>query len=637
MPLEAAARNELLARYKSRLALGRDAIYGGDFPREAPPAQLLQDYSTLIDGILIDLWKETKIRKTLAFVAVGGYGRGELWPHSDIDLLLLLPGAPDADTAEKLECLIGIFWDIGLEIGQSVRTIKECLDEAASDLTVQTALVEARYLTGNSALFEEFRSAFNARIDPQTFYTSKKLEQYERYLRFQETPYSLEPNCKESPGGLRDLQMIFWIAKAAGIGRSWDDMAQQEFITLSEKHLIEQGEGFLRRLRILLHLHTGRHEDRLLFDYQETLAGQLGFKPTETKRASEQMMQAYYLTAKKVVQFNTILLQSLGSIIFPSRVHEPIPINRHFQNTYQLLNIVHENVFNENPRAIFETFELMQRHSELKGLTARTIRALWRAHGLIDEAFRNDPENRARFIGFFKSGRGVLSELRRMNQIGILGAYLPNFGTIVGQMQYDLFHVYTVDQHTMQALRYLRRFSLPEFAHEYPLCSQLIAELDASWLVYIAALFHDIAKGRSGDHPELGAIDAREFCEAHGLSSEETARVVWLVENHLIMSDTAQKKDISDPDILSGFAAAVGDEWRLSALYLLTVADIRGLERLERLSARSAFRRNAEVPAFRRQTHGSAGCPAGAPAGSAPSSALFHCRGKRPGNTLEGI
>ncbi|MDR1162406.1 MAG: [protein-PII] uridylyltransferase [Candidatus Accumulibacter sp.] len=575
-PFEAtsATRNETLARYKSRLTVESEAIYRA-CPIDASP-RLLFERSALIDGVLRDLWAEMEIPDTLALAAVGGYGRGELWPHSDIDILLLLAEAPDGATAEKLEAFIRLLWDIGLKVGQSVRTIEDCLSEAAGDLTIRTSLVEARFLVGNRALFGDFESKFSARVDPQRFYTDKKLEQYERYLRYQESPYSLEPNCKESPGGLRDLQMILWIAKAAGFGHSWEEMLRHGFITASEKESIEQGENFLRRVRILLHLHTKHNEDRLLFDYQEALAHELGFEATPVKRASELMMREYYLTAKRVVQFNTILLQNLGTAIFPARECEPVPIDEDFQNTYQLLDIVHEDVFNAKPRAIFRTFELMQEHSELKGLTSRTIRALWRAHTLIDDAFRADPENKARFIGIFKRDRCVLIELRRMNELDILGAYLPKFGAIVGQMQHDLFHAYTVDQHTMQVLRGLRRFSLPEFAHEYPFCSRLISEIDAVWLIYVAALFHDIAKGRGGGHPELGAVDAREFCESHGLSEEETERVAWLVRNHIVMSGVAQKRDITDPDVIEDFASVVGDAWRLTALCLLTVADIRG-------------------------------------------------------------
>jgi [protein-PII] uridylyltransferase len=339
---------------------------------------------------------------------------------------------------------------------------------------------------------------------------------------------------------------------------------------------VERRERFLQGLRIRLHLHAGRREDRLLFDYQTALAEQLGYATTPDRLASEQLMQEYYRTAKAVTQLNTILLQNIGTAIFPSPEQAPQPINERFQSTRQLLEATEENVFIEKPTAILEAFSLMQQHPELKGMTARTIRSLWRARRLIDDEFRDNPENKARFIELFKQPRGVLHEFRRMNQFDILGRYLPKFGAIVGQMQHDLFHVYTVDQHIMQVLRNLRRFSESQFAHEYPFCSQLISSFERPWLLYIAALFHDIAKGRGGAHSELGAADAQEFCDSHGLPAEDSELVAWLVREHLLMSRVAQKQDISDPDVLAAFAATVGDERHLTALYLFTVADIRG-------------------------------------------------------------
>ncbi|MFZ4537918.1 [protein-PII] uridylyltransferase [Propionivibrio sp.] len=575
MKIDSAARIDLLARYKSRLQSGQAAVRE-HYLSDPDPARLLHERCQLIDEVLRELWKELCFPESLALVAVGGFGRGELYPASDVDLLLLLPESPDASLTELLEQLVGLFWDIGLEIGHSVRTVEECLGEAAGDLTVQTALVEARLLTGDETLFARFTSEFRNRLDPQAFFHAKRMEQDERYMRFQESPYSLEPNCKESPGGLRDLQSILWIAQAAGFGNSWQDLERHGFITHDEAKGLERCEGFLQRLRIQLHLHVGRREDRLLFDYQTALAKQLGFEATPTRRASEQLMQEYYRTAKTVTQLNTILLQNMGTAIFPLPEQAPQTINERFQNTHQLLDVIDENVFNETPAAILEAFLLMQQHPELKGMTARTIRALWRARNLIDDDFRQNPENKARFIEIFKQPRGVLHEFRRMNQFDILGRYLPNFGAIVGQMQHDLFHAYTVDQHTMQVLRNLRRFSESEFGHEYPFCSQLISEFDRPWLLYIAALFHDIAKGRGGGHSELGAVDAQEFCASHGLCAEDSELVVWLVLQHLVMSSVAQKQDISDPDVLGAFAATVMDERHLTALYLFSVADIRG-------------------------------------------------------------
>ncbi len=568
-------RKDLPKRYRSRLQSAQQALCQRYLNEQDPPGYL-HTRSQLIDEILRDLWKETDFPDTLALIAVGGYGRGELWPASDIDILILLAESPDAALTERLERLIGILWDIGLEIGHSVRTVTQCLEEAAGDLTIQTALIDSRLLIGDPILFAQFSEAFGKQMDPQKFFHAKKMEQEERYLRYQESPYCLEPNVKESPGGLRDLQNILWIAQAAGYGNRWDTLKKNGFITTQERLGLEKREKFLQRLRIQMHLHVGRREDRLLFDHQTAIAEQLGFLSTATRRASEQLMQEYFRTAKTVTQINTILLQNMGAAIFPAPPYPPRPINERFQDAHQLLDVVHEEIFIAHPEAIFEAFLLMQQHPELHGLTARTIRSLWRARTLIDDKFRDNAGNKARFIEIFQQERGVLHALRRMNQFDILGRYLPNFGAIVGQMQHDLFHAYTVDQHTMQVLRNLRRFSATEYGHEYPFCSQLINDFQRPWLLYIAALFHDIAKGRGGGHAELGAIDAQEFCTAHGLDSEDSELVVWLVGHHLVMSNVAQKQDTSDPEILASFCAAVKDERHLTALYLLSVADIRG-------------------------------------------------------------
>ncbi|MFT3964027.1 [protein-PII] uridylyltransferase [Propionivibrio sp.] len=577
MKLDAAERTQLLSRYKSRIQKGQRALRDQYLSSYDPdPACLLYERCHLIDEALRDLWTELHLPDSMALCAVGGYGRGELWPSSDIDLLILLPDDPDPARAGQLEQLVGLFWDIGLEIGHSVRTVEDCLREADGDLTVQTALVEARLIVGNYGLFSRMASEFKKHLDPQAFYHTKRVEQEERHRRYQETPFSLEPNCKDSPGGLRDLQTILWIAQATGYGNSWRDLKRHGFITYQEEQGLDRRERFLQNLRIQLHYHAGRQEDRLLFDYQTALAERLGFRDKPTRRASEQLMQEYYRTAKTIMQLNTILLQNMGAAIFPSAEHAPILINERFQNAHQLLDVTHERVFTEHPPAMLEAFLLMEQHSELKGLTARTIRSLWRARKLIDDDFRQNPLNKERFIEIFKQPRGVLHELRRMNQFDILGRYLPKFGAIVGQMQHDLFHVYTVDQHILQVLRNLRRFSDTDFTHEYPFCSQLISEFEKPWLLYIAALFHDIAKGRGGGHSELGAFDALEFCDEHGLAEEDAELIVWLVRHHLVMSNVAQKQDIADPDVVAAFARMVKDERHLTALYLLTVADIRG-------------------------------------------------------------
>jgi len=537
---------------------------------------LLRDRCQQVDAVLEKLWQSLDFPASLAFAAVGGYGRGELYPASDIDLLILLPQEASPTLQKKLEMLVGHFWDIGLEIGHSVRTVQECLNEAANDITVQTALLEARLLTGNTKLFATFQKRLRGNLDPLHFYEAKRLEQQERYLRFNETPYSLEPNCKESPGGLRDIQTIFWIAKAAGYGATWAELQQNGIITPEEMIRAEDCEKYLSHLRIRLHFMLGRREDRLLFDYQGNLATHYGFVSNEAKRASEQLMQVYYRNAKTVTVLNTILLQNMGAALTPESEQTPQQLDENFQMVGNLLDIRDENLFEQQPTAILDSFLVMQESHELFGMTARTLRALWRAREKITPEFRADPENRAAFMKLLQGERGVVHEFRRMNQLDILGTYLPNFGRIVGQMQHDLFHVYTVDQHILQVMRNIRRFTMSEFAHEYPLCSRIISELDRPWLLYVAALFHDIAKGRGGDHSELGTVDTREFCLDHGLNDEDTELVVWLVKNHLVMSQVAQKEDLSDPDVIARFIRLVGDTRHLQALYLLTHADIRG-------------------------------------------------------------
>jgi [protein-PII] uridylyltransferase len=395
-------------------------------------------------------------------------------------------------------------------------------------------------------------------------------------LRYNETPYSLEPNFKEAPGGLRDLQAIFWTANAAGYGKTWADLERHGFLTSDECRLARGCEEYLQHLRIRLHLMTGRREDRLLFDYQNALATEYGLESTAGKRASERLMQGYYRNAKGITLANTILLQNIGAALAPESEQMPQPIDEHFQAVGGLLDIRDDGVFDGNPALILDTFLVMQENSDLHGLTARTLRALWRARELITPEFRANPANRRAFLKLLQGRRGVVHEFRRMNQLDILGAYLPAFGRIVGQMQHDLFHVYTVDQHILQVFRNLRRFAMSEFAHEYPICSRAIAGFDRPWLLYVAAIFHDIAKGRGGNHSELGTVDAQAFCEAHELSAADTELVVWLVRHHLVMSHVAQKKDLSDPDAIASFGRLVGDARHLTALYLLTHADIRG-------------------------------------------------------------
>jgi [protein-PII] uridylyltransferase len=550
-----------------------------DFRVHGKPEKLLRALRTVVDGVLTDAWRQAGLPAHTALVGVGGYGRGELFPASDVDLLILLGTPADAQVQGQLEQLVQLLWDLGLEIGSSIRTVDECMSESAADITVQTSLLEARLIDGDTALFALLQKRYREAMDPQAFFQAKTAEMRLRHVKYEDTAFSLEPNTKESPGGLRDLQVILWVAKAAGLADSWSQLATRGLITRTEARQLMEKESAFKDIRIRLHLHTNRREDRLVFDVQTAIAETFGLVATgvgpDARRPSELLMQRYYWAAKTVTQLNTILLQNIEAQLFP-QPYVATPINARFNNVRGLIDVNHDNTFEYTPSAILEIFVLMTRHPEIKGMTARTMRALWHARTRIDAAFRADPGNRASFLAIIQAPTGLVHALRRMNDMGVLGRYLPNFRRIIGQMQHDLFHVYTVDQHIMMVVRNMRRFTMTEHAHEYPFCSQLIANFRDRWLLYVAALFHDIAKGRGGDHSQLGVADARAFCEEHAMRAEDTKLVCFLVEQHLTMSTVAQKQDLSDPDVIAAFAAVVQDERHLTALYLLTVADIRG-------------------------------------------------------------
>ncbi len=562
-----------IGHWKQRLTSLRGQLRR-EFSARKSPRELVRKQAAMVDRQLKEVWAEHGMPGHAALAAVGGYGRGQLFPCSDVDLLILLSSPADASLAGKIEGLIGMLWDIGIEVGHSVRTIDECVALAAEDITVQTTLLEARLLAGKRDLFARFVKRMRDTLDPAAFMQAKLLEQQQRHMRYAET--NLEPNIKESAGGLRDLQTILWIARAAGTGKTWSELARRGLITRTEAREIAQHEQLLQSLRIRLHYCAGRREDRLLFDYQTALAREFGLHDRPHRLASEQLMQRYYRTAKAVFQLNTIVLQNLDARINPPRDKEYHPINERFGIRDELLVPRDERLFQRQPAAILESFLLLQQHPELKGMSAAALRALWRARRLINPAFRKNPRNREQFLRLLRSPERVARTLRRMNQYDVLGRYLPDFGRIVGQMQHDLYHVYTVDEHILKVLRNVRRFSVPELAHEFPLCSRLMSNFERPEVLYLAALFHDIAKGRGGDHSQLGSADARRFCREHGLSREDVELVAWLVENHLVMSTTAQKQDIADPAVVQSFAGRVGDERHLIALYLLTVADIRG-------------------------------------------------------------
>jgi [protein-PII] uridylyltransferase len=577
MPL-AAPNQEARTQLRQRLKAERQQVFAA-FHEDGKPEKLLRSLRQCVDDVLAEAFHAAGLPAGTALVGVGGYGRGELFPYSDVDVLILLDAPADALTQARLEELVQTLWDLGLEIGHSIRTVDECMTESAADITVQTSLLEARLVAGDGSVFEQLQRRYREALDPQAFFQAKTAEMRLRHAKYEDTAFSLEPNCKESPGGLRDLQVILWVAKAAGLADSWSQLAARGLITRTEARQLMEKERAFKDIRIRLHLHTGRREDRLVFDVQTAIAESFGLtdigEGQHARRASEYLMQRYYWAAKTVTQLNTILLQNIEAQLFPQPV-EPVPVNPRFNEVNGFIDIAADDIFETTPSALLEIFVVMTERPDIKGMTARTTRALWHARTRIDLAFRADPGNQALFLRVLKAPVGLVHALRRMNDLGILGRYLPTFRRIVGQMQHDLFHVYTVDQHIMMVVRNMRRFTMTEHAHEYPFCSQLIANFRDRWLLYVAALFHDIAKGRGGDHSKLGMNDAAQFCADHGLSADDTELVVFLVEQHLTMSSVAQKQDLSDPEVIAAFAALVKDERHLTALYLLTVADIRG-------------------------------------------------------------
>ncbi|MGB6007900.1 [protein-PII] uridylyltransferase [Castellaniella sp.] len=562
-----ALRGHLQARRAEAIAAYR---------RHLRPELLLTTLRRIADEQVRELLKIHPVPQGACVAAVGGYGRGELYPGSDLDILILLEHSPDADDRNRIETLIAALWDVGLEPGHSVRTVTQCRHEAAADITVQTALLETRWLAGSRGLFQQFRARMQEDLDPREFYLAKRTEMQQRHARHQDTPYALEPNCKEAPGGLRDLQVLLWLARAAGLGASWKAVARTDLLTPAEFRSLRRAERAFKRLRIELHLLAGRREDRVLFDLQPRLAHIYGFTDQPHRRASELLMQRYYWAARVVCQVNRLLMQSLEEHLFPQPQTHAVALDDDFCVRRDHLALQRPDAFERNPALLLRVFLVMQQHPELQGMAAGTLRAMWHARRRIDLQFRDNPVNRRQFLQILQQPRGIVHALRDMTMWNILPRYLPVFRRIVGQMQHDLFHAYTVDQHILMVIRNLRRFTMPEHAQEYPLASQLIADLDEHWLLYVAALFHDIAKGRGGDHSQLGAAEVRRFARQHQLPREQADLLEFLVREHLTLSQVAQKRDLSDPRVIHEFATRVGTQRRLAALYLLTVADIRG-------------------------------------------------------------
>ncbi|MBT3505134.1 MAG: [protein-PII] uridylyltransferase [Piscirickettsiaceae bacterium] len=549
------------------------------FENGADIVELVHQRAYFVDEVIGQLWSQHIPKESpMALLAVGGYGRGELHPYSDIDLLVLLDTSISDQPPESLSQFLTQLWDIGLEIGHSVRTIAECRQQAEQDITIATNLLETRFICGEGSLFYGLQqlTVTNKTWDEKQFYQNKLAEQKQRHLKYNDTANNLEPNLKESPGGLRDLQVISWIAQQHFGVTDLKGLYDKGFLESNEYDILDQAQRFLWRVRFVLHMLAGRKQEKLMIDFQREIAVQLGYQDDDKRLAVEHFMKAYYLCARHVEQMNELLAQLFEeNIILAEQPKHITPINRRFQVHNGYLETLNSGIFAFRPYAMLELFLILQQHSEIKGVRANTIRQLHAHLHLINDRFRADIQSRSLFMEIIRQTSSISHEFRRMNKLGVLGAYLPMFGVIVGQMQHDLFHTYTVDEHTLFLVRNLRRFSCEEYKEEFPLCSDVFYQLPKPELLYIAGLFHDIAKGRGGDHSKLGVVDATAFCEQHSLSTFDTDIVAFLVRHHLSMSATAQRYDIHDPDVIRKFARTVQTVNRLNYLYLLTVADIR--------------------------------------------------------------
>ena len=575
---ELALKASPIAAFKKAIRHAREVL-DGRFKTGREIRRLVEDRAWFVDQILREAWERLPWCEDadIALLAVGGYGRGELHPFSDIDLLILLDNADHESFREPIEQFLTLLWDIGLEVGQSVRSVDECASEARADLTVITNLMESRTIAGPERLrlrMQEVTST--AQMWPsKDFFLAKHKEQRARHSKYNDTEYNLEPNVKGSPGGLRDIQTILWVARRHFGTLNLHAMVGQGFLLESEYALLASSQDFLWKVRYALHMLAGRAEDRLLFDHQSKVAALLGYEDSDSKRAIERFMQKYYRVVMAIAELSDLIVQHFEEqILRAGEIGQATPINSRFLLRDGYIEAAHPNVFKRTPFAIMEIFVLMAQHPEIKGVCANSIRLLREHRHLIDDDFRRDIRNTSLFVELFKCPQGIHRNLRRMNRYGILGLYLPEFGHIVGQMQHDLFHIYTVDAHTLNLIKHLRKFKWPELAEKFPLASKLIDKLPKPELIYLAGLYHDIGKGRGGDHSELGAVDAQAFCARHQLPNWDSKLIVWLVQHHLVMSTTAQRKDLSDPQVIFDFARLVGDQTRLDYLYVLTVADI---------------------------------------------------------------
>jgi [protein-PII] uridylyltransferase len=557
-----------------------DRCLSDKFQNNEDVNQLVKARAWVVDQLIVHAWDcLIPADENVSLVAVGGFGRGELHPHSDVDLLILLANSPPGEELRAaIEAFVTLLWDAGFYLGHSVRTVDACVSEAKKEIATATSLMESRLLCGRKAMLEKMLDATAADQvwSAAEFFDAKFEEQVKRHEQFHGTGYNLEPNIKEGPGGLRDIQMIGWVAKRHFNTQSLHTLVERGFLTESELQDLKDGRTLLWKIRYALHLLAGRGEDRLLFEFQRQIAEQyFGDKSPQGSNAGvEQFMQRYYRTVMKIERLNEMLLQLFSEELLPQKTVPSEDLGEDFRVTHGFLEVSDDGLFTRRPVALMELFVLLAKHDQLLGVRASTIRLIRDNLHLVDETFRADEQARQYFFELFCQPSGVYTQLQRMNRYGILAAFIPAFGNIVGRMQFDLFHVYTVDQHILFVVRNLRRFAYGKYHSEFAHAGDIFKQIDHPEVLYLAALFHDIAKGRDGNHSTLGAEDALAFCSLLPMSDEHRERVAWLVEQHLVMSQTAQRRDITDPETIKGFCEVVGNQTRLDYLYLMTIADI---------------------------------------------------------------
>ena len=578
-PVGEQAQSQLIPILKTAMTQA-DKCLAKKFYDKEDVNELVRARAWVVDRLILHAWEcLIPSGEDVSLLAVGGYGRGELHPHSDVDLLILLADpSPGKELRRAIEAFVTLLWDAGFYLGHSVRTIETCVSEAKKDIATATSLMESRLLSGREEMQQAMLDATAADQvwSAAEFFDAKYEEQVSRHEQYHGTAYNLEPNIKEGPGGLRDIQMIGWVAKRHFGTQSLHTLVERGFLTESELQDLKDGRTFLWEIRFALHLLAGRGEDRLLFELQRPISEH--FSDTETPQNSnagvEQFMQRYYRTVMQNERLNEMLLQLFSEELLPDKAPPSEDLGEDFRVTHGFLEVSDDGLFDRRPVAMMELFVLLAKYDKLLGVRASTIRLIRDKLHLVDDSFRADEQARKYFYELFCQSSGVYTQLQRMNRYGILAAFIPEFGHIVGRMQFDLFHVYTVDQHILFVIRNLRRFAYGKYRTDFGHAADIFQQIDHPEVLYLAALFHDIAKGRQGDHSTLGAKDALAFCQHLPMRDEHRERVAWLVEQHLVMSQTAQRRDISDPETIKGFYEIVGNQTRLDYLYLMTIADI---------------------------------------------------------------